>query len=75
MTAPAISKCIFCGVLGVWWDCNCKGATEAKTGKRPKPKIIRIDGRMVIVVDEETVEANHFGLERYRSRVTPSEAE
>ena len=72
MTA-AISKCIFCGVLGVWWDCSCKAATEAKTGQRPKPKIVRVDGRMIIIVDEQTVEANHFGLERYRSRAKQQE--
>ena len=61
-----VSRCIFCGVLGPWWDCGCVGARRAKSDpQRYAPKILHRNGRMVIVVDEATAEANHFGLERY----------
>jgi hypothetical protein len=60
-----VARCIFCGILGPWWECGCVGARRAQEDKKYAPKIVRRNGRMIIVVDEATAEANHFGLERY----------
>lgn len=63
-------KCWFCQRIAPWWECDCVGATEAKTGKRPKPRVVFRDGVQVIVLDKETVQANvRLGRRRYKPRV------
>ena len=67
------TRCLYCGKLGPWWECDCPAVKEVKAGTRMAPRVVRIDGQMVIVADEETVEANHFNLQRYRSRAKQQE--
>jgi hypothetical protein len=59
-------KCIYCGKIVPWWDCECPGAAIAKADKDHRPRVVDIGGQTVIVADELTVAANHFNLPRYR---------
>jgi hypothetical protein len=61
-----VARCLYCGTIGVWWECNCQSAQEVRDGKRLKPKIRRgPNGETIIEIDAETIAKNPLGLKRY----------
>jgi hypothetical protein len=60
-----VARCLYCGSLGVWWECHCRASVEAQEGRRPKPKVLVRDGKTIIVVDAETAARNALGMKRY----------
>lgn len=58
-------RCLYCGKAHTWWTCDCVRAQEAQQGKRPKPRVVERDGKMIIVLDEEAAAANGAALPRY----------
>jgi hypothetical protein len=54
----AVAKCLFCGALGVWWDCRCEWSEKIRAGKLPLPTtIIGHGGPLVIEACPELLEA------------------
>lgn len=54
----AVAKCLFCGALGVWWDCRCEWSEKIRAGKLPLPTTITgHGGPLVIEVCPELLEA------------------
>jgi hypothetical protein len=49
-SSPAqVARCLFCGNVGVWWDCRCPTATLIQAGKAEFRMIsISRGGKMVI---------------------------
>jgi hypothetical protein len=35
-----VARCLFCGNVGVWWDCRCSLARLIEAGKLPRPRTI-----------------------------------
>lgn len=57
-----VVRCLYCGAISPWWECNCKSAAEVREGKRQKPRVITRDGQIVLIVDAETAERGvNFG--------------
>ena len=63
-TAAQVSRCLYCGAIGPWWECRCAWAEEVREGKRQAPKIRVVGGRTIIEVDAETARRNVLGFAR-----------
>jgi hypothetical protein len=53
----AVAKCLFCGALGVWWDCHCEPARKIAEGKLPRPRTVMRGGIPIIECCAELREA------------------
>jgi hypothetical protein len=38
------ARCIFCGVVGVWWTCGCEAAEKIREGELPRPRTVMRGG-------------------------------
>jgi len=47
------ARCIFCGKVGVWWDCGCEWGEKIRLGKLAKPRTVIRQGVPVIELCEE----------------------
>jgi hypothetical protein len=47
------ARCIFCGVVGVWWGCGCESAVKIREGKLARPRTVIRGGVPVIEMCEE----------------------
>jgi hypothetical protein len=47
------ARCIFCGKVGVWWDCGCEWGEKIRAGKLAKPRTVVRGGVPVIELCEE----------------------
>lgn len=67
-------RCWYCQRVQPWWTCDCPDARAIRDGKKAGPRTEFREGRLVIVLDEETVRRNEaLGLKRYRPSVTVHE--
>jgi hypothetical protein len=41
-------RCLFCGVIGVWWDCGCEWGEGIRSGKLARPRTVVRGGVPVI---------------------------
>jgi hypothetical protein len=52
MKKSEVARCLFCGTMGVWWECSCVSAQKIRDGKLKRPRTVMRDGRPIIIVDE-----------------------
>jgi hypothetical protein len=58
--------CWYCGKVQAWWDCDCEDVKLIKAGKKDPPRVVWRDGKMLVVLDEETIRRNQaLGFKRY----------
>jgi hypothetical protein len=54
-TAPErlmVARCLFCGVMGVWWECSCVSAHGIREGKLKRPRTAMKDGHPLIIIED-----------------------
>jgi hypothetical protein len=58
-----VPRCLYCGIIGVWWECGCEWAERVRAGKVRRPRVrLLADGVVVIELDGETVGRNPLGM-------------
>jgi len=51
--AAETARCIFCGVVGLWWTCGCEWPQKIAAGKLARPRTVMRGGVPVIELCEE----------------------
>jgi hypothetical protein len=47
------ARCLFCGVVGLWWTCGCEWSQKIAAGKLPRPRTVIRGGVPIIEMCEE----------------------
>jgi hypothetical protein len=51
--ASETARCLFCGVVGLWWTCGCEWSQKIAAGKLARPRTVMRGGVPVIILCEE----------------------
>jgi hypothetical protein len=58
-----VARCLFCGAVGVWWECHCPSGQKIRDGKLPRPRTVIRNGVPIIECCAELREAaRHAGV-------------
>ena len=71
---PSPAHCWFCGKVEAWFRCDCKDATDARAGKRNKPRWVEKDGKGYIILDPDVIAREH-NQKRERDRAAKEDTD